>query len=162
MPSTPIGTKGYLYKAIGALEECVILSEKREPRKKDDLLNGYTMVELWLIFRTKKMLPKIKKKLVNTREDVVESSLASTSAIAAASSSTTSLPTFIPRLEDFDREYIWEYICHDPNSGWPKIWPMTPGQRFDLKGSSYTTLAVNQNTLKYFFLHIHHIRVLPN
>ena len=28
---------------------------------------------------------------------------------------------------------------------------MTPGQRFDLKGSSYTTLTVNQNTLNFFF-----------
>ena len=29
---------------------------------------------------------------------------------------------------------------------------MTPGQRFDPKGSSYTTLAVNQNILIFFFL----------
>ena len=58
----------------------------------------------------------------------------------------------------------WALIprCHDPNFGWPKIWPMTLGQRFDPKGSSYTTLAVNQNTLNFFFLHIHHTRVLPN
>ena len=34
-------------------------------------------------------------------------------------------------------------ICHDPNSGRPKIWPMTSGQRFDPKGSSYSTLAIN-------------------
>ena len=105
-PSTPIGTKGCLYNAIGTLEKCVILSEKREPRKKDDPLHRYTMAELWLLFKTKKLLLEIKKKLVNTREDVVESSLASTSAIVAVSSSTTSLPAFIPRPKDFDREYI--------------------------------------------------------
>ena len=35
----------------------------------------------------------------------------------------------------------WALIprCHDPNFG-----PMTPGQRFDSKGSSYSTLVVNQ------------------
>ena len=52
--------------------------------------------------------------------------------------------------------------CHDLNSRWPKIWPMTLGQRFDLKGSPYSTLVVNQNTVKFFFLHIHHTRVLTN
>ena len=45
-------------------------------------------------------------------------------------------------------------LCHDPNSEWPKIWPVTLGQKFDLKGSSYSTLAVNQKILKFFFLHI--------
>ena len=30
---------------------------------------------------------------------------------------------------------------------------MTPGQRFDLKGSSYSTLAVNQNTLIFVFFY---------
>ena len=44
----------------------------------------------------------------------------------------------------------WERDCHDQNSGWPKIWPMTPGQRYEPKGFSYSTLAVNQNTLKCF------------
>lgn len=112
-PSTPIRTKDCLYNAIGALEECVILSAKREPRKKDDPLHGYTLAELWLLFRTKKLLLKIKKKLVNTREDVVESSLASTSAIAAASSSSTSLPVFIPRPKDLDWEYRWRNTCFD-------------------------------------------------
>ena len=43
-------------------------------------------------------------------------------------------------------------ICHDPNSERPKIWPMIPSQRFDPKGSSYSTLAINQNTLIFFFL----------
>ena len=52
--------------------------------------------------------------------------------------------------------------CHDLNSRWPKIWPMTLGQRFDLKGSPYSTLVVNQNTVKFFFLHIHLTRVLTN
>ena len=47
----------------------------------------------------------------------------------------------------------WALIprCHDPNFGWPKIWPMTLGQRFDSKGSSYSTLTINQNTLIFFF-----------
>ena len=112
-PSTPIRTKDCLYNAIGALEECVILSAKREPRKKDGPLHGYTLAELWLLCRTKKLLLKIKKKLVNTREDVVESSLASTSAIAAASSSSTSLPVFIPRPNDLDWEYRWRNTCFD-------------------------------------------------
>ncbi|KAJ9705780.1 hypothetical protein PVL29_003739 [Vitis rotundifolia] len=110
-PSTPIGTKGCLYNAIGALEECVILSEKREPRKKDDPLHGYTLAELWLLRKTKKLLLKIKKRLVSTREnDAVESSLASTSDSAVASSSSTSLPAFIPNPEGsdghFDRDEI--------------------------------------------------------
>ncbi|KAJ9705781.1 hypothetical protein PVL29_003740 [Vitis rotundifolia] len=105
-PSTPIGTKGCLYNAIGALEECVILSEKREPRKKDDPLHGYTLAELWLLRKTKKLLLKIKKRLVSTREDdAVESSLASTSDSAAASSSSTSLPALIPNPEDSDGDF---------------------------------------------------------
>ena len=31
---------------------------------------------------------------------------------------------------------LWETTCHTPNSGWPKIWPMTLGQRFEPKDSS--------------------------
>ena len=45
-------------------------------------------------------------------------------------------------------------LCHDPNSGQPKIWPVTPGQRLDPKGSSYSMLAVNQNTLDFLFFFI--------
>ena len=30
---------------------------------------------------------------------------------------------------------------------------MTPGQKFDPKGSSYSTLAVNQNILNFFFFY---------
>ena len=48
---------------------------------------------------------------------------------------------------------LGENFCHDPNSGRPKIWPMTPGQRFNPKGSSYSMLAVNQNTLIFFSTH---------
>ena len=33
---------------------------------------------------------------------------------------------------------LWETSCHIPNSRQPKIWPMTPGQRFNLKGSPNT------------------------
>ena len=47
--------------------------------------------------------------------------------------------------------FFLKSICHDPNSGRSKIWPVTPGQRFDPKGSSYSMLAVNQNTLDFFF-----------
>ena len=42
----------------------------------------------------------------------------------------------------FNSNFFYGY-CHNPNSGRPKIWPVTPGQRFDLKGFSYFTLAVN-------------------
>ena len=52
-----------------------------------------------------------------------------------------------------------EELCHDPNFGQPKIWPVTLGQRFDPKGSSYSMLAVNQNTLDFFFF-IHLTRIL--
>ena len=55
-----------------------------------------------------------------------------------------------------------ETLCHDPNSGRPKIWPMTPGQKFDPKGFSYSTLVINQNTLNFFFPHLNHTKVLTN
>ena len=46
--------------------------------------------------------------------------------------------------------------CHDSNSKWPKIWPVTPCQRFDPKDSPYSTLVVNQNTLNFFSTHTSH------
>ncbi|KAJ9705729.1 hypothetical protein PVL29_003695 [Vitis rotundifolia] len=83
-----------LYNAISALEECVILSEKREPRKKDGPLHGCTPAELWPLCRAKRLLLKIKKNL--------ESSLASTSD-GAVSSSSISLPKVMPRPDsDWD------------------------------------------------------------
>ena len=35
----------------------------------------------------------------------------------------------------------------------PKTWSMTPGQRFDPKGSSYSMLTVNQNPLNFFYFY---------
>ncbi|XP_010648191.1 uncharacterized protein LOC104878926 [Vitis vinifera] len=41
--STPIRLKNCLYNVISALEDCVVLSEKRESRqKKDGPMHGYT------------------------------------------------------------------------------------------------------------------------
>ena len=53
-----------------------------------------------------------------------------------------------PTEWSFYRALFAEFIstllfCHDPNFGRPKIWPVTPGQRFDPKGFSYSTLTVN-------------------
>ena len=72
--STPIRLKNCLYNAISALEECVVLSEKREPRKKEGPMQGYTLAELWLICKTRCLLLQIKKKLTATAEMVASSS----------------------------------------------------------------------------------------
>ena len=54
---TPICLKNCLYDAMSALEECVVLSEKREPRKKKDgPMRGYTLAEHWFMHKTRRML----------------------------------------------------------------------------------------------------------
>ncbi|KAJ9705884.1 hypothetical protein PVL29_003813 [Vitis rotundifolia] len=90
--STPIRLKNCLYNAISALEECVVLSEKREPRKKKDgPMHGYTLAEHWLLCKTRKLLVQIKRKLTAPADAIVPGMTD-----MAGSSSSTSLP-LIPR-----------------------------------------------------------------
>ena len=95
--STPIRLKNCLYNAIRALEDCMVLSEKREPRKKKDgPMHGYTLAEHWLICTTRKLLVQIKRKLTATADAVIPGMTD-----IAASSSSTSLKV-IPRPEPMD------------------------------------------------------------
>ncbi|WJZ84671.1 hypothetical protein VitviT2T_004265 [Vitis vinifera] len=90
--STPIRLKNCLYNAISALEECVVLSEKREPRKKKDgPMHGYTLAEHWLICKTRRLLVQTTRKLTATADAVIPGMTD-----MAASSSSTSFPV-IPR-----------------------------------------------------------------
>ncbi|KAL6347427.1 hypothetical protein AAG906_022354 [Vitis piasezkii] len=90
--STPIRLKNCLYNAISALEECVVLSEKRESRqKKDGLMHGYTVAEHWLLCKTRRLLMQIKRNLRATADVIIPGM-----ADMATSSSSTSLP-LIPR-----------------------------------------------------------------
>ena len=66
---TPICLKNCLYDAMSALEECVVLSEKREPRKKKDgPMRGYTLAEHWFMHKTRRMLLRIQRKLEGIAE----------------------------------------------------------------------------------------------
>nr|CAN69891.1 hypothetical protein VITISV_032862 [Vitis vinifera] len=90
--STPIRLKNCLYNAISALEECVVLSEKREPRKKKDgPMHGYTLAEHWLLCKTRRLLVQISRRLTATADAVIPGMTD-----MAVSSSSTSLP-LIPR-----------------------------------------------------------------
>ncbi|KAJ9705879.1 hypothetical protein PVL29_003808 [Vitis rotundifolia] len=89
--STPIRLKNCLYNAISALEDCVVLSEKREPRKKDGPMHGYTLAEHWLLCKTRRLLVQILRRLTATADAVIPGMTD-----MAASSSSTSLPV-IPR-----------------------------------------------------------------
>ncbi|XP_010648205.1 uncharacterized protein LOC104878930 [Vitis vinifera] len=90
--STPIRLKNCLYNAISALEECVVLSEKREPRKKKDgPMHGYTLAEHWLICKTRRLLVQTMRRLTATADAVIPGMTD-----MAASSSSTSLQV-IPR-----------------------------------------------------------------
>ena len=97
--STPIRLKNCRYNAISALEECVVLSEKREPgKKKDGPMHGYTLAEHWLLCKTRRLLVQITRKLTATADAVIPGITD-----MAASSSSTPLP-LIPRPnpENFD------------------------------------------------------------
>ena len=84
---TPICLKNCLYDAMSSLEECVVLSEKREPRKKKDgPMRGYTLTEHWFMHKTRRMLLRIQRKLAG----IVEMG-------ASTSSSFTSLVSVIQR-----------------------------------------------------------------
>ncbi|KAL6347154.1 hypothetical protein AAG906_012735 [Vitis piasezkii] len=101
--STPIRLKNCLYNAISALEECVVLSEKREPRKKKDgPMHGYTLAEHWLLCKTRRLLVQISRRLTATADAVIPGMTD-----MAASSSSTSLP-LIPRQNNwnFDHERV--------------------------------------------------------
>ncbi|CBI34112.3 hypothetical protein VitviT2T_004271 [Vitis vinifera] len=90
--STPIRLKNCLYNAISALEECVVLSEKREPRKKKDgPMHGYTLAEHWILCKTRKLLVQVKRKLTAPADPIIPGMTD-----MAASSSSTSLQV-IPR-----------------------------------------------------------------
>ena len=92
--STPICLKNCLYDAMSALEECVVLSEKREPRKnKDGSMRGYTLAEHWFMHKTRRMLLRIQRKLSGTVEMG-----------ATTSSSSTSLVSVIERPFILDRD----------------------------------------------------------
>ncbi|KAL6347413.1 hypothetical protein AAG906_022340 [Vitis piasezkii] len=70
--STPIRLKNCLYNAVSALEECVVLSEKREPRKKKDgPMHGYTLAEHWLLCKTRRLLVQISRRLTATADAVI-------------------------------------------------------------------------------------------
>ncbi|RVW15785.1 Disease resistance RPP13-like protein 4 [Vitis vinifera] len=91
-PSTPIRLKNCLYNAISALEECVVSSEKREPRKKKDgPMHGYTLAEHWLLCKTRRLLVQISRRLTATADAVIPGMTD-----MAVSSSSASLP-LIPR-----------------------------------------------------------------
>ncbi|XP_059591692.1 putative disease resistance protein RGA1 [Vitis vinifera] len=97
--STSIRLKNCLYNAISALEECVVLSEKREPRKKKDgPMHGYTLAEHWILCKTRRLLVQISRRLTATADAVIPGMTD-----MAVSSSSTSLP-LIPRPnpENFD------------------------------------------------------------
>ena len=80
--STPICLKNCLYDAMSALEECVVLSEKREPRKKKDgLMHGYTLAEHWFMHKTRRMLLRIQRKLAGTAKMGASTSSSSTSLV---------------------------------------------------------------------------------
>ncbi|XP_034681079.1 putative disease resistance protein RGA4 [Vitis riparia] len=90
--STPIRLKNCLYNAISALEECVVLSEKREPRKKKDgPMHGYTLAEHWILCKTRRLLVQVKRKLTAPADAIIPGMND-----MAASSSSTSLQV-IPR-----------------------------------------------------------------
>ncbi|XP_034680850.1 probable disease resistance protein At5g45490 [Vitis riparia] len=70
--STPIRLKNCLYNAISALEECVVLSEKREPRKKKDgPMHGYTLAEHWILCKTRRLLVQVKRKLTAPADAII-------------------------------------------------------------------------------------------
>ena len=79
---TPICLKNCLYDVVSALEECVVLSEKREPRKKKDgPMRGYTLAEHWFMHKTRRMLLRIQRKLAGTTEMGASTSSSSTSLV---------------------------------------------------------------------------------
>ncbi|RVW66942.1 putative disease resistance protein RGA1 [Vitis vinifera] len=98
--STPIRLKNCLYNAISALEECVVLSGKREPRKKKDgPMHGYTLAEHWILCKTRKLLVQVKRKLTAPADAIIPGMTD-----MAGSSSSTSLP-LIPRLNSQNFNY---------------------------------------------------------
>ncbi|XP_034681088.1 putative disease resistance protein RGA1 [Vitis riparia] len=98
--STPIRLKNCLYNVISALEDCVVLSEKRESRqKKDGPMHGYTVGEHWLLCKTRRLLMQIKRKLRATADTIIPGM-----ADMATSSSFTSLP-LIPRPNSLNFDY---------------------------------------------------------
>ncbi|XP_034681086.1 probable disease resistance protein At5g45490 [Vitis riparia] len=98
--STPIRLKNCLYNAISALEECVVLSEKREPRKKKDgPMHGYTLAEHWILCKTRKLLVQVKRKLTAPADAIIPGMTD-----MAGSSSSTSLP-LIPRPNPENSKY---------------------------------------------------------
>ena len=98
--STPIRLKNCIYNAISALEECVVLSEKREPRKKKDgPMHGYTLAEHWILCKTRKLLVQVKRKLTAPADAIIPGMTD-----MAGSSSSTSLP-LIPRPHPQNFQY---------------------------------------------------------
>ena len=98
--STPIRLKNCLYNVISTLEDCVVLSEKRESRqKKDGPMHGYTVAEHWLLCKTRRLLMQIKRKLRATADAIIPGM-----ADMATSSSSTSLP-LIPRPNSLNFDY---------------------------------------------------------
>ncbi|RVX03524.1 hypothetical protein CK203_027786 [Vitis vinifera] len=98
--STPIRLKNCLYNVISALEDCVVLSEKRESRqKKDGPMHGYTVAEHWLLCKTRRLLMQIKRKLRATADAIIPGM-----ADMATSSSSTFLP-LIPRPNSLNFDY---------------------------------------------------------
>ncbi|CBI34095.3 hypothetical protein VitviT2T_004248 [Vitis vinifera] len=100
--STPIRLKNCLYNAISALEECVVLSEKREPRKKKDgPMHGYTLAEHWILCKTRRLLVQVKRKLTAPADPIIPGMTD-----MAASSSYTSLQVIPrPNSRNFDPDY---------------------------------------------------------
>ena len=47
----------------------------------------------------------------------------------------TTLTSFLASHDKYTQNHQWQKKCHNPNSGQPKIWPMTLSQKFDPKGS---------------------------
>ncbi|KAJ9679096.1 hypothetical protein PVL29_021126 [Vitis rotundifolia] len=138
--SMPIRLKNCLYNAISALEDCVVLSEKREPRKKKDgPMHGYTLPEHWLICKTRCLLVQIKRELTATANAVIPGMTD-----MAASSSSTALQV-IPRPEPTDFYFSYQRFGEQLDSILDRLGERGKGfQEFGIVGiggSGKTTLA---------------------